>query len=528
MRFRYSFFLIFFTFLYASLIYNLYKLQIEKSFYYSQKAQARNQAELAKVVNRGRIFFTDRNNNLIPVALNRDFPIIYAVPKEIKDPEEIAKVLAPIIQWDEEKLIKALDHPSSLFRLLVDKASETQINKIKELNLPGIYISSLTHRFYPSQNLGSHVLGFVGINEENDFPTGLYGIERYYQKKLEKGEDIYLTIDRILQTQAESVLSDLISKYEAEGGTVIIQEPKTGKILALANKPDFDPNNYSQWPIQNFTNPAVQYLYEPGSVLKVITLAAGIDLGVLTPETTYFDKGSVTLNGKTITNWDNKAYGLATMINVIERSINTGAVFAESKVGHKNFLEYLRKFGFEERTGIDLPEEVKGNLKNLSRKEARDIDFATASFGQGIAVTPLALVNAFSAIANGGLLMKPYLNAQEKPMVIRRVISEETSKKIIEMMESAVEKAGVASISHYRIAGKTGTAQIPNLKTGGYFSDQFIHSYVGLGPASNPRFVILIRLTKPKAELAALTVVPAFKELAQFILNYYHIPPDKL
>jgi len=530
MNFRFFLLIGIFGLLYALLGINLYRLQIENSFYYAEKAQARNETALSYLSKRGRIFFTDRNGNLIQVAINRDFSMIYAVPKEIEIEKmsEISSSLAPIIGWRQEELKNALKNkPQSLFRLLVDKASEEQIKKVKEFSFNGIYTGYTIHRFYPFQNLGSQVLGFVGINEEHITPTGLYGIEKFHNKILAEGKDVYLTIDRAIQAEAEFILSNLISKFEAEGGTIIVQEPKTGKILAMTNKPDFDPNNYKYWPVKNFINPAIQHIYEPGSVIKVITMAIGIDTGVLTPETIFVDKGSVTLNGKTIKNWDEKAYGRITMTKVIERSVNTGAVFAESKIGHRKFLDYLLKFGFGELTNIDLPDEVAGSLKSLTRKDAQDIDFATASFGQGIAVTPISLINAFSAIANGGVLMRPYIDAHKEPEVIRRVIKEETARQVIEMMESAVEKAQIAVIPYYRLAGKTGTAQIPDFKNGGY-TDQFFHTYIGLAPVSDPKFVALIKLDKPKAQLAGMTVVPAFKELAQFILNYYHISPDKL
>lgn len=527
MAFRFLSLILFFGLIYASLGLNLYRLQIEKSFYYVEKAQARNEAVLGKTARRGQIIFTDRNNNSIQVAINRDFPVIYAVPKEVAQASKTAGALASLIGWDQTKLTEVLSYRQSLFRLLVDKATAEQIEKVKEMQLAGIYTDYARHRFYPFQSLAAHLLGFVGINEENDTPTGLYGVEKFYNAELSNGEDVKLTIDRTLQAQSEFILANLISKFKAGGGTIIIQEPQNGKIVALANKPDFDPNNYGQSPVRNFLNQAVQFIYEPGSVLKIITMAAGIDSGVLTPETTFVDSGSVTLNKKTITNWDNKAYGKITMSEVIERSVNTGAVFAEAKTGHQVFYNYLQQFGLGEPTGINLSDEAVGNVKSLASKKMRDIDFAAASFGQGIAITPISLINAFSAIANGGVLMRPYVDSEGKPETIRRVISEDTSRKLITMMESAVKKAGVAAIPYYRVAGKTGTAQIPDFEKGGY-TEQYIHSYVGMAPASNPRFVVLIKLDKPDATLAGLTVVPAFKELAEFILNYYNIPPDKL
>lgn len=259
-------------------------------------------------------------------------------------------------------------------------------------------------------------------------------------------------------------------------------------------------------------------------------MAAGIDAGKITPETTYNDRGSVTLDGWTIKNYDLDKYGpygKVTMTRVLERSINTGAVFAQREIGRELFTDYLHKFGFGEKTGIDLPAELGGDLRQLN-PNARDIAFATASYGQGVAVTPLGLINAVSAIANGGVLMRPYLNAVLEPLVIRRVISEKAAREAAAMMVSAVDKAEVAVIKGYTLAGKTGTAFVPDFTHGGY-TEKVINTYVGFGPTENPRFTALIKLNDPEgAPLAGLTVVPAFRDLAQFILNYYGVEPDRL
>ncbi len=527
MAFRFFALTIFFILGYSLLGFNLYKLQIEEGNYYFKKAEARNEFQRELELRRGRIFFNDRSGNRVIAALNRDYPVIFASPKEIKDPAFTARLLAPIIDWEEDALYKALNNPHSLFRLLVEKASKEKIKAVSELQLEGIYLGEKQYRFYPYQRLAAHLLGFVGVNENYETPVGLYGVEKFYEPVLNKGNSLNLTVDINIQAESEQLLQELIKEFKAKSGTVIVEEPKTGKILALANVPDFDPNIYSEFPVKNFLNPATSGIYEPGSVLKPITMAAGIDLGVITPETTYIDKGSVTLNGKTILNWDKRVYGEITMTQVLERSVNTGAVFVESQIGHKNFLAYLKKFGFGEASGIDLPEEATGSLRSLERKDARDIDFATASFGQGPALTPLQLVNAYSAIANGGLLMRPYLQVSQEPKVIRRVISEKTAHKVGAMMEQAVEKAGVAVLTGYRVAGKTGTAQVPDFTKGGY-TEELIHTYVGFAPVSDPRFVILIKLDKPASPLARFTVVPAFRRLAEYILNYYHIAPDKV
>ena len=321
-------------------------------------------------------------------------------------------------------------------------------------------------------------------------------------------------------------MKKIINDWKAEGGTVIVQEPSSGKILAMANFPNFDPNNYSGFDIKSFLNSATQSVYEPGSVFKIMTMAAGIDSGKISPETTYIDKGTVTLNNRTIHNWWDKIYGKATMTEVLENSINTGSVFAEQKTGHETFYQYLTRFGFNELTKINLPGEVKSNIRNLVK--GRDIHYATASFGQGISVTPISLINAFSAVANGGVLMKPLILADEKPQMIRRVISSETSKKLTQMMISTVKKNKVADIANYFVAGKSGTAYIPDFKSGGY-TDEVINTFIGFAPASSPKFVIFIKLDKPaSAPFATIAVGPAFWDLTQFILNYYNIPPDKL
>jgi len=516
---------LFFTALFALLSFNLYRVQIDKGFYYFEKAQAFNDVLKELALRRGQIFFTDKYGKDIPVAMQKDYPAIYAAPSEISDPLKVVNNLALIINIKESDLLGMINDPESKFRLLVDKAPRDMVDKVKDADIVGIYTRQKQYRFYPFESLGSHMLGYVGLNKDSAKPVGLYGLEKMDNKSLSNGDEIKLTIDRNLQAESEQALDKLIKEFNAIGGTIIIQEPSTGKILTLANKPDFNPNNYSNYAVKNFLNPSTQYVYEPGSVFKPITMAAGIDTGTITPETTYIDTGKVTLNGMTIRNWDLKARGTITMTNVIEQSVNTGAIFAEQKMGDKTFLEYLKRFGLGKNTGIDLPDEVSGSLKNLEKNQTYAIDFATASFGQGVSVTPIQMITAFSAIANGGLLMKPFVTRDTKPIVVRRVIKEETSREVIGMMESAVEKARIAAIPNYRIAGKTGTAFIP--ENGKYSREDLIQTFVGFLPASNPKVVVLIKLEKPNVELAGYTVVPAFHDLASFIINYYNIPPDK-
>jgi cell division protein FtsI/penicillin-binding protein 2 len=294
--------------------------------------------------------------------------------------------------------------------------------------------------------------------------------------------------------------------------------------------PSFDPNDYASSSFADFLNPTLESVYEPGSIMKVITMAAGIDAGKITPNTTYTDKGFVVVDRAHITNYDATTHGPygqgTTMTNVIEHSINTGAIFAENETGNAIYESYLKRFGLDQKTGIDLPGEVSGNMSQLT-PNAPQVQFDTAAYGQGVSVTPVELVSAIAAIANGGVLMRPYLNAALSPEPIRRVVSTSTAAQVTQMMVDAVDLAQVANINGYTLAGKTGSAYIPDLVHGGYLNE-LDDSYIGFGPASNPRFIAFIRLnTLPVTALAAESVVPAFKDLSQYIINYYNIPPDR-
>lgn len=540
---RIKFLIILFILFYGIILFRLYDLQIQKNSYYLARANTQYANSVFLKALRGNIYFQDKNNNLILVATNKNFPIIYAVPKEIDDASETFSKLSLIINNLPKDLEQRLKNKKSDYALILKKAPSDIVLKIKDLNLAGIYISEIPERFYPFSNLASHILGYVGEDDLSQTESGKYGVEKIYDDKLKgqngkingseiiepvAGEDIILTIDPNIQREAERILSSLILNQKAKSGVVMVEDPKTGKVLAMAGMPNFDPNNYSKYNISNFLNPLISKIYEPGSVFKVITMAIGLNTNKITPDTTFVDTGSLTLNGKTIKNWDLKAHGKITMTEVIEGSVNTGAAFVQRQIGRNLFLDYLKKFGFDKKTNIDLPGEIAGNLKSLESNNAPDINFATAAFGQGVAVTPVQLIQAISAIANKGKMMKLYLNSESSPQEIGQIISEKTSKEVIDMMVSAVDKAKVAQISGYSVAGKTGTAQVPDLKNGGY-KNSYIHTYVGFAPAYDARFVILIRIDEPEgAQLAGQTVVPAFRELAQYILNYYNVLPDRI
>jgi cell division protein FtsI/penicillin-binding protein 2 len=538
MRYRFSIIVSFLVIAFVFLGFHIYQLQLVKGGYYSAKAQSEMEASQGNNATRGTIYFTDKNGNETAVALDQQFPYIYAVPASIKTPQQTAEAVAPIVNMTVAALTKLFSKPNDQYELLVNKADPAMAQEITTLNTPGVLTDFESERSYPLGTVAAPVLGYVGPNASNNGESGHYGVEGFYNALLEGsssagnvgGSDLQLTIDPNIQIEAEKILDDLVSTNGATGGSVIVEDPQTGKILAMGGDPSFDPNNYGSAPIANFLNTDVQGVYEPGSIMKVITMAAGIDAGKITPNTTYDDKGYVNVNGAHITNYNlttEGAYGPGTtMTQVIEHSINSGAIWAENQTSNPIFLSYLKKFGFGQKTGIDLPGEVVGDMSQLVPKSP-EVDWDTAAYGQGIAVTPVGLVSAISAIANGGVLMRPYVNAALQPKVIGRAISTSTATQVTQMMVDAVDLAQVAEINGYAMAGKTGSAYIPNPKGGGYLN-QLTDSYIGFGPTSNPRFVAFIRLnTIPVTSLAAETVVPAWGQLAQWLINYYNIAPDR-
>ena len=502
-------------------------------------AKAKNISDNSGAIPRGSIFLTDKDNVPYAVALNKEFPLVYAVPVKVKDPANLAKKLVPILELDEQLLFQKLSKPNDPYEILKKKVSDNTINAIKALEEPALGIDDETLRYYPEGLYLSQVIGFLGFNKDGQ--AGQYGLEEYYDKDLSgliSSADLVLTIDSAIQAQAGTLLAAAVKKWQANSGSIVVMNPKSGDILAMASSPDFDANNYFVVLDKNiFVNPVTLKRYEPGSVFKPITMAIGIETNAVTPETEYYNTGSIKINDKTISNsLPNEVLGWQTMTTVLEQSLNTGAIFVEQKVPKDIFLKYLKDFGINSKTGIDV-NEVSGDLSGLS--SMRDVNFATASFGQGVALTPIELLQALSVIANGGKLVRPHLvvkivsrngeTYETKNDSPAQIISSETSIKLINMLVKAVENGSGrrAQVKGYTIAGKTGTAQVPDLKNGGYL-DEYIHTFVGFAPAYDPKFIALIKLDNPKGvRFAESTTVPVFHDLAQFIFSYLAIPPDK-
>jgi len=562
----------------AAILGQLFRLQVLQ--HQTFIAQASKQYNIYRSIpaKRGEFFWQDLSTNeILPLVINRPFYNFYVVPQNIASPDSAVDILTKVLtqdlgyQIDKNQLLPKLSQRQVPYERIVSNLTEQKKDFITDaLSKQGFAQSAYGfeenfERYYVAEKLTSHLTGFLGFAQDGNSRLGQYGLEEYFNTLLQgkegliftdkdvqgrpiavgkrvlkpayDGDDIILTIDKNIQYKACILLQKYIKQYGAAAGAVVIMDPQTGKIYALCGKPDFDPNQYGKETAAHFVNPVASVAYEPGSTFKPITMAAALDLGAITPWTTYLDTGSIIINKYTIKNSDSKAHGINTMIDVLDKSLNTGAIFAMRSIGFELFEKYVNKFGFGKLTGIELAAEVDGDISPLSK--GREIYAATASFGQGITVTPLQLITAYATIARGGVLIKPTLvqeigKAQEKevfkPRQAARVISKKTADTLSLMLVSSVKKgyAKKAGVPGYKIAGKTGTAQIPKTEAAGY-GDESIHSFVGFGPVGeqDPIFVMLVKLDKPTAvRFSADSAAPLFGEIAKFLLDYFEVPPD--
>ncbi|MCK4968709.1 MAG: penicillin-binding protein 2 [Candidatus Aenigmarchaeota archaeon] len=553
-RLSFLFFLVcFFTLI---IIARLFYVQIIKHKFYQSLARDTYQFGQTVLPKRGEFFTLNKPVNLdllkktfnqlkkddtSSVAINRQGSLLYAVPAQIEQPIKTIEQVGPFLNWDEqeikqrqEKMIK-LTKEKDFYEPLAHRLSDFSWKEIEALNLLGIKKEEEDYRFYPEDELFSHLLGFVSYKD--DIAQGQYGLEEYFDQELTRGQDVILTLDQTIQFTARQYLLEAIDKFDAIGGTVVVMEVGTGRILALVNNPDFNPNDYgSIKDYQIFSNSAISKVYEPGSIFKVITMAAALNEQKVTPNTYYEDKGSVKVGPKIITNSTGESYGWQTMIQVLEKSLNTGAVFVAQQLTPTLFKNYISRFGFGSFTNIESVNEQKGNINNLDKREP--IYLANISFGQGISVTPVQLITAFGAIANQGKLVSSHLVegltnldgtiSWYQPKVVKQVITSQAATDLTAMMVSVVKNGFCksAGVAGYLVAGKSGTAQVPSKEGGGY-SEDTIHSFIGFAPANQPRFVVLVKLDQPqKGDFSANTVGPFFSKLTSFILDYLQISPS--
>lgn len=474
------------------------------------------------------------------------------------------------IWWEEQKRLELennynkLNKPDDPYEPIRPRITDEQYEALKKLNIKGLGYQDREWRYYPEKNIGGQIFGYVSADENDG--GGKYGLEGYFDdvlsgkmgeiyserdafgnliaigksflKPKEDGADLVLTLDRAIQYKTCAEIKAMVESSEAKQGTAIVMNPKTGAILAMCSWPDYNPEEYYKVEdINIFNNPAIFASYEPGSIFKTITMAAALDAGKVEPETTYVDTGMVAFGSDIIRNFANLTYGKMTMTQVLEFSINTGVIFAMRQITPPIFAEYVKKFNFGKPFGIELGKEMSGDIRNLDRKA--EIYSATATFGQGITVTPLQMIAAVAAIANGGKMMKPYIVSQIirkdgvenfLPQEIGQPISSVSAAKLAGMMVSVTENghAKKAQIPGYHVAGKTGTAQVPR-PGGGYKSeDSIIGSFVGFSPFADPAFVMLVRVDEPvHGKVGETVAAPVFKNVGQFILQYYNIPYDR-
>ena len=491
---------------------------------------------------------------------------IFASPMDIDAPDILATELAPILGRDQGVLAKLLSQKGGTYvplarRVPLEKAR--RVEKIRnDLNQTALGISAAAKRGYPGKQMACHLLGFVTRDREV-----FYGVEEFYDDELrgiegswggasdvldfnvglgpakvilpQDGRDVILTVDCRIQQIAEEELLKAISEFRAEGGTIIVMGPRTGAVLAMTSYPSYDPNLYFGEAIREevFTNPAISTPYEPGSVFKVITMASALDSGMYGRDSTYNDVGQILVGGNLIRNWDRRAYGVRTMTELLGYSLNVGAATLSTELGSERFYSYLRRFGFGEVTGIDLPHEAAGTLRLPGDADWHDADLGTNAFGQGIAVTPIQMITAIAAVANDGVLPTPYIVQRIElegetieefhPRPGRRVISSLVARELTEMLVESLEGKENLSIPGYAIAGKTGTAQIPI--TGGYDPEGTVGAFVGYAPARDPQFIVLVKIDRPKeSPWGTVVAVPAFRQIAQKLFIYMGIPPDQV
>jgi cell division protein FtsI/penicillin-binding protein 2 len=511
-----------------------------------------------------------------PVVVNRYFYRVSATPKQIDTPEkrhEVAQELNALIGLPYENTLGILnDYADSYYAVLGDAVSLQDARKIEERQaeleltagifpLQNVYVEPMTRRFYPQAELFSHVAGFVKFDG-----GGSTGVEEYYNEFLRQdgaglldhermdldvlpgnvrqfipssiGKDLVLTIDRTIQWICREELQQGLAEFKAQSGTIIVMNPHTGAILGLVNLPDYDPNRYETVPYEFFVNPAVSLQYEPGSVFKIITAAAALDHGDIQPTTVYTDSGSYALGERVIFNSDRAAHGQVTVVDALARSLNVVTVQIAEDLGADVFYQYVRQFGFGDPTNVDLSGEIAGLIKLRNSGLWSPADLATNSFGQGLAATPLQMINATAAIANQGRLMRPYvvqarIAGNEVQLTqsrsVRQVLLPETAQTLSEMMAQVIEMSNSkAYVEGYRMAGKSGTAQIP--APGGYEKDATIVSFVGFGPVDDPQIVLLVKMDRPDPTVnpwAGQTAAPVFSRVAERIFHYLNVPPDE-
>jgi cell division protein FtsI/penicillin-binding protein 2 len=542
-------------------------IQLVKHTYYTSLANKQYVATTPATFDRGTIFFSHHTGDPVPAAQLATTYRIAIDPTVLTNKEAVYEMLAMYIPIDKQLFLEKAGKTDDPYEEIAKDIKEDVVRVLRGKNIKGLSFVKDSKRSYPQEDIGAKIIGFVG--NDGTRVRGQYGIERYYDDVLSRDGightvnffaelftdiektvisnntqdqgDVVLTIDAEAERALHSVLQDIRKQWNSDTVGGIIMDPQTGAIIAMDGLPSFDPNQFALVKDQSaFSNQLVSGVYEMGSILKPITMAAAIDSGAINEaSTTYNDTGFRDLNGFKVRNFDGKARGPGTSMQaVLDQSLNVGIVFIVEQLGAERFQDYFKKFGIGQDTGIDVPNEVSGLTRNLDSKVF--VDSATTGFGQGIAITPIQTIRALAALGNGGVLVNPhvvdtiiYSNGETKKVVPDpgvQVISKDTSERISRMLVHVVDTAltrGTRKMDHYSVAAKTGTAQIPK-PGGGYYDDRYLHSFVGYFPAYDPKYIIFLFQTNPKgAEYASATLTDPFYKLVKFIISYYEVPPDR-
>lgn len=551
------------------LILRLYQVQVLQHDRYVARAEQQYVHTVEDLFTRGSIYFTTKNGERVSAATVQAGYVLAFDPSKLTDPEAAYEALKPYLTTiDHDTFLARAALTSRTYVEIEQQISEADAAVITALDLPGVHLYRSQWRYYPGEALAARTIGFVGYGAEDaDGLSGLYGLERSYEDTLTRNRDrmsvnffaeIFSNLGSLVFDTGESRRGDVVTSIEPTvarmlqkelleahemwnsaltGGIVI--DPKTGEVIALDAVPTFDLNDRDGATIDDFQNPLVENLYEFGSIVKALTMAAGLDSGAVAPSTTYYDAGYIELDTFTIRNYDGRGRGTVDMQEVLNQSLNTGVAFVVDTMGKSAFRDYFLTLRLGSETGIDLPNEQFGLVDNLN--SPRDVEYATASFGQGIATTPIAMVRALATLANGGVLVTPHIansieyeNGTVKEISYpegERVFSEATSEEISRMLTTVVDEAlrgGTVALPGYSIAAKTGTAQIADRTNGGYYEDRYLHSFFGYFPSYDPQFLVFLYTVEPKGvSYSSETLTEPFMDIAKFLINYYDIPPDR-
>ena len=554
-------------FLSLVLLVRLYFIQVASHDHYSELGQKQYVHTVQDLYSRGSIYFTTRDGEKVSAATVKSGYLLSIDPTRITDVEDTYQKLSSVVEIDQDTFFAKAKNQDRTYQEILPRIDIEQADAIEALDLKGVQMYRTAWRYYPGSDVSARTVGFVGYTGDDDFLSGKYGLERYYDEVLYRDNskmsvnffaeifsnlgsvifdnsdsregDIVTTIEPTVARMLDQELLKTHEKWSSELTGGIIINPKNGEIYAINAVPSYNLNTREGATIEDFRNPMVENVYELGSIIKALTMAAGLDAGAVLPSTTYFDSGRLELDTFTIGNYDGRGRGTVDMQEVLNQSLNTGVAYVVDVMGKDKFRKYFKALKLGNETGIDLPNETYGLVSNLD--SPRDIEYATASFGQGIALTPIAAVRALSTLGNGGYLITPHLAKQIiyqdgtlKDITYPKgdqVFSEETREEISRMLTTVVDEAlarGEVALPNYSVAAKTGTAQIADHESGGYYDDRYLHSFFGYFPSYDPEFLIFLYTIEPKeVRYASETLTDPFMELTKFLINYYNLPPDR-